>query len=96
MLQPTRILLVVVVLLLFFILHLSQSDAPARPRNAGAKGADVDALKVVKPQYAPGFRPLNGSKIAMVTFTTQEKSYTHLSLKNKYRMAFCLYVGGLS
>jgi len=34
-------------------------------------------------EYLSGYRPINESRIAIVTFTTEQKSYTHLSLKNK-------------
>jgi len=80
-LQPTRIALVACVLLLFFLLHLNTRIPADLDRGndltTAAAGFDMDA---------PGFRPLNESRIALVTFTTEQKSFTHLSLKNKARM----------
>lgn len=51
-----------------------------------------DVGEISKPARAlPGFRPLNESRIAIVTFTTEQKSFTHLSLKNKACMYWRAY-----
>jgi len=69
---------VVVLFLLFFF----RFDSPSTP--AELSPSDVLA---VESQQLVGFRPLNESKIAIVTFHTEQKSFTHLSLKNKAHYA---------
>ncbi|KAF2424229.1 hypothetical protein EJ08DRAFT_700824 [Tothia fuscella] len=63
---------------MFFVLHLGTSDSLA----ASSYGSTLSKAKGPLSQ-PPGFRPLNESKFAIVTFTTEQKSFTHLSLKNK-------------
>jgi hypothetical protein len=78
-LQPARIALVAVVVLLFYLVSQlpTKTNAPIR---------HYDAVTVDRPApTARGFGPLSESRIAMVTFTTEQKSFTHLSLKNKAR-----------
>ena len=80
-LEPWRILVVVVVLFLLFFFRFEANSEPV----ALSSPSDVATVKIGS--KAPlGFRPLNESKIAIVTFHTDQKSYTHLSLKNKFRM----------
>lgn len=77
--DPSRIILVAIVLLLLFFLRF---ESPAAITVTEA------VREVSKPAAAlPGFRPLSESRIAIVTFTTEQKSFTHLSLKNKA----CMY-----
>jgi len=70
-LQPSRLIAVAVILALFFFLRFK---GPSTLSSYGSHGAST---------LPRGFRPLNESKIAMVTFSTEQKSFTHLSLKNK-------------
>ncbi|QDS75934.1 hypothetical protein FKW77_003084 [Venturia effusa] len=76
-LDPSRLALIAVPLLLLFFFFF-------RFEAAETKSVTDDVRRIVRPVRAlPGFRPLNESRIAIVTFTTEQKSYTHLSLKNK-------------
>jgi len=70
---------VVVLFLLFFF----RFDSPSTPVPLSTP-LDVSGSRSRQPL---GFRPLNESKIAIVTFHTDQKSYTHLSLKNKAHYA---------
>ena len=85
--EPWRILVVVVVIFLLFFFRFDTNTAPV----ALSSPADAVPTMPVKAHPPPvkkpiGFRPLNESKVAIVTFHTDQKSYTHLSLKNKFRM----------
>ncbi|UKZ79332.1 hypothetical protein TrVFT333_007082 [Trichoderma virens FT-333] len=53
-------------------------------RVASSSPSDIIAFESKRPL---GFRPYNESKIAIVTFTTNQNSYTHLSLQNKAHYA---------
>lgn len=83
--NPSRLVLVAIVLLLIFFFRFESTEITA---------VTDDVREISKPAQAlPGFRPLNESRIAIVTFTTEQKSYTHLSLKNKacmYRRAYSM------
>jgi hypothetical protein len=89
-LEPWRILVVVVVIFLLFFFRFDTSSTPV----AISTPSDVSPIEPPKSQAPLGFRPLNESKIAIVTFHTDQKSYTHLSMKNKYRMLPLLNGGG--
>ncbi|KAE9974865.1 hypothetical protein EG327_008643 [Venturia inaequalis] len=74
-LDPSRIVLVAIVLLLIFFFRFESIETTT---------VTDDVREIFTPASAlPGFRPLNESRIAIVTFTTEQKSFTHLSLKNK-------------
>jgi hypothetical protein len=77
-LEPWRILVAVVVVFLLFFFRFDATTTPV----ALSTPSDILSIGSQKPV---GFRPLNESKIAIVTFHTDQKSYTHLSLKNKFR-----------
>lgn len=72
-LHPCRLIIVAVVLLLFFFLRFDGTSSSAKDVRNAVFGV------------SRGFRSLDQSRIAMITFTTEQKSYTHLSLKNKAR-----------
>lgn len=76
-LHPSRLLVVAIVLLLFFFLRFDGPSSSAKDVRNAMFGV------------SRGFRPLDQSRIAMITFTTEQKSYTHLSLKNK-ACTFCV------
>lgn len=74
--DPSRLVIVAIVLFLIFFFRFESTETIIT-------GTD-DALAISESAEAlPGFRPLNESRIAIVTFTTEQKSFTHLSLKNK-------------
>jgi hypothetical protein len=79
-LEPSRLVIVAIVLLIIFFFRFESTDTTTVVEDV--------ARPVWKPAQAlPGFRPLNESRIAIITFTTEQKSFTHLSLKNKA----CMY-----
>lgn len=84
-LEPWKILVAVVVLFLLFFFRF---DAPAT--SVVLSPSDVLATGSQQPV---GYRTGNESRIAIVTFTTDQKTFTHLSLKNKYRMSAMILVG---
>lgn len=82
-LDPSRIALVAIVLLLIFFFRFESTETVIV--------TDEERLVSKPAQVLPGFRPLNESKIAIVTFTTEQKSFTHLSLKNKACKCWIVY-----
>jgi hypothetical protein len=84
-LEPWRILVVVIILFLLLFFRFDTNTAPV-PLSTPGDVATSKPGSTKAGSHAPvGFRPLNDSKIAIVTFHTDQKSYTHLSLKNKFR-----------
>lgn len=82
-LDPSRIVLVAIVLLLIFFFRFESIETTT---------VTDDVREIFRPAPAlPGFRPLNESRIAIVTFITEQKSFTHLSLKNKACMYWTSY-----
>lgn len=77
--EPWKILVALVVLCLLFFFRF---DAPATTSGISNSLAPTTLYGSRRPL---GFSPYNESRIAIVTFTTEQKSFTHLSLKNKAR-----------
>ena len=77
-LEPWRIFVLIEVLFLLGFFIFNMAKAPRQPLSP----SDLPAFRSKQPA---GFRPSNDSKIAIVTFSTEQKSYTHTSLRNKAR-----------
>ncbi|KAF2397760.1 hypothetical protein EJ06DRAFT_481612 [Trichodelitschia bisporula] len=59
---------------------------PSLPGQVGIPAA-VTAKGPKTKGYLNGFRPVNESRVAIITFTTEQKSYLHMSLRNHQRYA---------
>ena len=73
-LHPSKISVVLIVLLIILFVHWHHQDVQSCP--------PATPSPLLRPPDEPS---VPKARVAMVTFTTQQQSYTHLSLKNHHR-----------
>ena len=92
LLHPTRLaVLAIIILIVLFFNFQSPLSTAARTRtsedsygSAVKSSAGVDGIQKATSVVA-GPKQKEGSRVAIVTFTTEQKSYMHLSLRNHDR-----------